>query len=291
LKTITIVGLGLIGGSLAGALRGFEDYRIIGVDSNSAARRYAEENEIADVITDDTAYAVSQGDVVMCCLHPGGTVQFLQEYKDTFAPGALVADVSGVKTAIMQAAECLGDSVDFIGTHPMAGKEKGGIENSSKHLFDGAHYIITPRDNSRIENIELLKRMSRHIGCRDTIVTTPEEHDAIIAYTSQVMHVMAVAICDDPFMFDCLGFEGGSFRDCTRVAALDPELWTELFAMNAPALAGTIRRLEERLAAYREVIESGDEDMLMKKLKYSSDRKRAMNIEHRRGDDVLLPQE
>lgn len=288
MKTITVVGLGLIGSSLAAALRSFEDYRILGADNNGLTRRYAEENDIADIITDDTAYAVSQGDIVICCLHPKGTGQFLQEYKDAFMPGTLVADVCGVKTAIMQAAECLYGDVDFIGTHPMAGKEKGGIENSSKHLFEGAHYLITPRADSRHENIELLGRMSRYIGCRDIIVTTPEKHDAIIAYTSQVMHVMAAAICDDPFMFECQGFEGGSFRDCTRVAALDPGLWTELFAMNAPALSDTIRRLEGSLKAYREVIESGDKEMLMEKLKYSSDRKRAMNIEHRRGDDVLL---
>lgn len=291
MKTITVVGLGLIGASIAAALKGFEDYQRIGVDIDKDTRRYAEENEICDIVTDDTLYAVSRGDVIICCLHPKDTLKFLRKYCDDFLPGTLVTDVCGVKTAVMQAAECIGGEVDFIGTHPMAGKEKGGIENSTGHLFKGAHYLVTPRKESKSENIELLRRLSVHMGCRDMIITTPEEHDAIIAYTSQLMHVVAVSICDDPFMFECLGFEGGSFRDCTRVAALDPQLWAELFGVNASTLAGTIGRLEKNLKSYREVLEAGDMNKLKKKLTSSSDRKRTMNIEHRRGDDVQLPEQ
>ena len=125
----------------------------------------------------------------------------------------------------------------------------------------------------------LLHRIADHIGCRDVVNTTTAKHDAIIAYTSQVMHIMAVAVCDDPDLFDCKGFEGGSFRDCTRVAALDVPLWTELFSMNAPALCKVIRNLEDNLRAYREVIASGDTAALAEKLAWSADRKRHMNLE------------
>ena len=131
-----------------------------------------------------------------------------------------------------------------------------------------------------------MERMARHMGFRDIVNTTPEQHDAIIAYTSQVMHVMAAAVCDDPDLFTCKGFEGGSFRDCTRVAALDVPLWTELFSLNAPALTVVIRRLEENLRSYREVLEAGDTARLAEKLTWSSDRKRRMNVEAKRGDDV-----
>ena len=110
-------------------------------------------------------------------------------------------------------------------------------------------------------------------------MTTPKEHDAIIAYTSQLMHIIAVATCDDEDLFRCRGFEGGSFRGCTRVAALDVPLWTELFSMNAPALCQCIRRLEEHLHAYREVLETGDTDRLAEKLSFSADRKRRMDLE------------
>ena len=193
-----------------------------------------------------------------------------------------------MKTAVMEASQCLPESVDFIGGHPMAGKEKGGIENADPHLFYGAHYIITPRETSTEEHVGLMRRLAVYIGCRDLVQTTPEHHDAIIAYTSQVMHVMAVAICDDPTMFDCLGYEGGSFRDCTRVAALDVPLWTQLFSMNGAALTQVIKRLEDHLRDYREAIESGNTDRLRDKLQYSSDRKRKMNFEHARGDDVKM---
>jgi len=287
LKNIVVVGLGLMGGSLATALKGFEEYNVMGVDSDRDTRLYAEENKVADLVTDDVKYAVNHSDVVICCLHPKSTVQFLHEFKDEFMPGSLVMDVCGVKTSIMEAAECLGDRVDFIGTHPMAGKERGGIINSSGSLFQGSHFIVTPKEDNSEENIALVNRMANYIGCADIITTTPEKHDAIIAYTSQAMHIMAVSIVDDQELFECQGFEGGSFRDCTRVAALEPEIWTELFSLNSTALVSILRRLEDNLRSYRETIESGDSVKLMKKLTSSSDRKRAVNIERKRGDDII----
>lgn len=124
-----------------------------------------------------------------------------------------------------------------------------------------------------------MERVARHLGCADVVRTTPEQHDAIIAYTSQMMHIIAVSVCDDPSLFAYQGFEGDSFRGCTRVAALDVPLWTELFSMNAPALCTVIRTLEDNLRAYREVIESGDTQALAAKLAWSADRKRHMNLE------------
>jgi prephenate dehydrogenase len=117
------------------------------------------------------------------------------------------------------------------------------------------------------------------LGCRDVVLTTPKQHDELIAYTSQVMHIMAAAVCDDPGLFSCRGFEGNSFRDCTRVAALDVPLWTQLFSMNASALCGKIQRLEENLKSYRETLASGDRKRLSEKLEYSANRKRQMNLD------------
>jgi prephenate dehydrogenase len=186
----------------------------------------------------------------------------------------------------MAAAKCLPESVDFIGCHPMAGKETSGIDYAEATLFRNAHFIMTPRASSTAEHMDLLERMAKHCGFRDVVRTTPEHHDAIIAYTSQLMHVVAVAVCDDPDLFSCMGYEGGSFRDCTRVAALDVPLWTQLFSMNAPALCKVIGQLEDRLRAYREVIAAGDRDKLSAMLSASAGRKRQMNLEARRGDDV-----
>ena len=276
---VAIVGLGLIGGSMAMALRGFEDYELVGVDQDPDTLAFAAAHGVADRLTDDAPAVLSQADVVYLCLHPRGIVRFLEANRDRFKPGALVTDVCGIKTAIVEGAAVLPEAVDFIGGHPMAGRETSGIFHADGALFRGAHYIITPGPRSCPSHVALLERIARHIGCRDVVNTTTQKHDAIIAYTSQVMHIMAVAVCDDPDLFDCKGFEGGSFRDCTRVAALDVHLWTELFSMNAPALCTVIRTLEDNLRAYREVIESGDTQALAAKLAWSADRKRHMNLE------------
>lgn len=278
-KQIVIIGMGLIGGSLSMALRGFEDYEVVGVDRDAATLAFAESHAAADRVTADGDAAVRTADVVFLCLHPRGIVDFLSAHRAGFKPGALVTDVCGIKTAIVDAAAVLPPEVDFIGCHPMAGKETSGIFHADRDLFRGAHFILASRPQSRPEHVALLERMAAYIGCRDVVETTPQKHDAIIAYTSQVMHIMAVAVCDDPDLFDCKGFEGGSFRDCTRVAALDVPLWTELFSMNAPALTKVIRNLEDNLRAYREVLERGDVPALSEKLAWSASRKRHMDLE------------
>ena len=286
MKTILVVGLGLIGGSMAMALKGFEDYEVVGAVRSRATYDKAVERKAADRVTMDGPGELPRADVVILCQDPQGIAAFLREHADKFKPGALVTDVGGVKTAIMEAAKCLPESVDFIGCHPMAGKEKSGLDHAEATLFRNAHFIMTPGENSSAEHVALLERMAAHCGFRDVVNTTPEHHDAIIAYTSQLMHVVAVAVCDDPDLFDCRGYEGGSFRDCTRVAALDVPLWTQLFTMNAPALTKVIEQLEGRLRAYRKAIAEGDPVTLSAMLLASSSRKRQMDLEARRGDDV-----
>ena len=278
-KQIVILGLGLIGGSLAMALRSFEDYEIVGVDRDGATLAFAREHAAADRVTDDAGAAIQTADVVFLCLHPRGIVDFLTAHRDRFKAGALVTDVCGIKTAILEAAQILPPEVDFIGCHPMAGKETSGIFHADPELFRGAHFILTPQKGNTPEHLGLMERIAAHLGCRDVVKATPERHDAIIAYTSQVMHILAVAVCDDPDLFQCRGFEGGSFRDCTRVAALDVPLWTELFSMNAPALTRVLRTLEDNLRTYREVLEAGDPAALARKLERSAARKRQMNLE------------
>lgn len=284
---ITVAGLGLIGGSVAMALKNFENAVITGLDCSRETLELASKNRICDRLTDNPEEAVRNADVVWLCMPPRAIIRFMEEHRNHFKPGALVTDVCGIKGAVMKGAEILPPDIDFIGCHPMAGKETSKLENAEATLFRNAHFIITPREKSSREHISLMERMAAHMGFRDVVCTTPENHDAIIAYTSQVMHVLAAAVCDDPDLFNCRGFEGGSFRDCTRVAALDVPLWSELFSLNAPALTKVIRRLEDNLRAYREVLEKDDTEKLADKLTFSSDRKRQMNLEIRRGDDVI----
>ena len=276
-KTIVIVGLGLIGGSMAKALRGFEGFRILGVDVSQPTLRYALEQEIVDQAEEDPVKALAAGDLVFLCLHPRGIVEFMAEHRDHFKPGAMVTDVCGIKGAILEGAKVLPSSVSFVGGHPMAGTEFSGIQHALVNMFQGAHYILTPNEQSRPEHVALMERVARHIGCANVVQTTPEQHDAMIAYTSQMMHIIAVSVCDDENLFQYQGFEGDSFRGCTRVAALDVPLWTQLFSMNAQALCTALERLEGNLHAYRQVIQAGDWEALSGKLAYSAARKRKMN--------------
>ena len=286
MKKILVVGLGLIGGSLAMALQGFEDFEVVGAVRSQATFEKAQAKRAADRLTFDPAAELPGADVVVLCQDPAGIIAFLEEHRDRFKPGCLIWDVCGVKTAVMEAAGRLPAGVDFIGCHPMAGKEVSGIANAEGGLFRNTHFIVTPGPNSTREHLDLLGRMADWCRFGDVIVTTPERHDEMIAYTSQLMHVIAVSVCADEGLFSCKGFEGGSFRDCTRVAALDPAMWTQLFTLNAPALCRVVGALEERLGQYRRAIETGDREALLSMLAQASGRKKQIDLERARGDDV-----
>ena len=286
MKKILVVGLGLIGASLSMALQGFEDYEVVGAVRSQATCDKAAAMGAADRLTFDPAAELPGADVVVLCQDPAGIIAFLHEHRDRFRPGCLIWDVCGVKTAIMEAAECLPENVDFIGCHPMAGKEVSGIDNAEGTLFRNTHFIVTPGPRATAEHLGLLRRMAEWCRFGDVIETTPERHDEMIAYTSQMMHVIAVSVCDNEELFSCQGFEGGSFRDCTRVAALDPAMWTQLFTLNAPALSRMVAQLEARIHQYRVAIEAGDREALRAMLAHASGRKKQINLERARGDDV-----
>lgn len=277
-KTIAIVGLGLIGGSLAGALMDFEGAHILGIVRRQETADYALAHGLVHEATLDAEEGLARADVAVLCATPQGIMNLLEEHHDHFKPGSLVTDVCGVKTAVMEKAKLLPPSVDFIGSHPMAGTEFAGIEHALPTVFQGSNWIMVPRPESTEEHKELIRRMAHHIGCQDVREITPERHDAIIAYTSQLMHIVALSVCDDAELFQCKGYEGSSFRDVTRVAALDPDMWTDLMSMNAPALSQVIRRLEENIHAYRIALDNRDRDRLHAKLTYSSTRKRRINL-------------
>ena len=283
-RTIVIVGLGLIGGSLAAALKGFEDSYLIGVVRRQETADYALNHGFVHEATLDASAALARADVTILCATPDALLDFLRQHAQEFRPGSLVTDVCGVKGAIVDAARTLPSSVSFLGGHPMAGTEFSGIQHALPNMFQGAHYILTPDEGTQPEHLALMERVARHLGCADVVRTTPEQHDAIIAYTSQMMHIIAVSVCDDPSLFAYQGFEGDSFRGCTRVAALDVPLWTQLFSLNAPALTQALETLEDNLRLYRQVIQSGDTRQLADKLAFSAARKRKMNqLEAERG--------
>ena len=273
---IMFVGLGLIGGSMALALSSYPDAELYGVDRDDATRLEALGRDAVRACWKDAALAPLESmDVIVLCLHPGAAADFVRAHAGRLKSGALLTDVCGVKRPLHEAVLSL-DRRDFIylGGHPMAGKERGGFAHASADLFRGAHYILTPDDTVPQDAIHLMESLITHIGCADIIYSNPAAHDERIAYTSQLMHVLALALCDQKLLFDSYGFEGNSFRGATRVAALDPYLWCELFFANNETRADLTDELIGKLAEYSALLRSNDRQALLDRLILSSDRKK-----------------
>ncbi|MBR1711447.1 MAG: prephenate dehydrogenase [Clostridia bacterium] len=281
-----IIGLGLIGGSMAMALSGTPDLEITTVTRNPVSRADALRMGIVKNAwpTPDLA-PIEDQDLVVLCLPPDACLEFVKQEAMRLKPGAILTDVCGVKKPLYAAVNALPPH-DFIylGGHPMAGKERGSFANAFGELYRGSHYILTPDASVPQSAIDTMTRLIHAMGCADIIFTTPVEHDERIGYTSQLMHVMALALCDQHLLFDSFGFEGNSFRGATRVAALDPDLWCELFMANKETLADLTDELIRNLSVYRDLLLAGDREKLLAQLKVSSDRKkefdRLMGIEH-----------
>lgn len=257
---IMIVGLGLIGGSMAYALRGFKNAEIIGVDIDPETRRKAVKEKAVHRACADMSDAASEADLIIMCTYPDLAVKLLEEHRDELKRGVVVTDVCGVKTDVSRRIRrALPDHADYVGGHPMAGKEVEGFDNACPELFWMTGYIITPFADSKPESVKLIKELAHFIGATRITVASPEEHDAIIAYTSDLMHVSASALCLTYPEKMNRAYTAGSFRDCTRIARINPELWTELFLSNAKNTAAEIDRLIENLNTIKSAILSNDE--------------------------------
>lgn len=260
---IAIIGLGLIGGSLARRLHGFHDAEIVAYNRTPQTLVVAKQDGAIDEGYTNPGDAMEGADLIIMCLYPKLNIDFVKENLDHIKPGAVITDVTGVKEYIVREMEAiLPDNVDFIGGHPMAGREVGGYQSSTDTLFNKASYILTPSKKNKPENVALLREMADYIGCRCVMTTTPQEHDEIIAYTSQLMHVVAVALCDNPMIERSSSFSAGSLRDCTRVAIINAEMWSELFVENKEALSKRIREMQHSLEKIAVAVENGDRDKL-----------------------------
>lgn len=273
---IMFIGLGLIGGSMALALNGYHDAQLYGVDRDEWTRFEAlGRNAVRACWADVEDAPVESMDVIVLCLHPGAAADFVKTHAHRLKEGALLTDVCGVKRPLYEAVASMEKrTFIYLGGHPMAGKECGGFANATGDLFRGSHYILTPDDSVPVGAIRLMERLVLYMGCADVVLSTPEAHDERIGYTSQLMHVMALALCDQHLLFDSYGFEGGSFRGATRVAALDPGLWTELFWANKETLADLTDELKDKLNEYSVLLRGDDRQALYERLKQSSERKK-----------------
>ncbi len=279
---ITVVGLGLIGGSIIRRLRGFKNAELCGYDINSETIKLAKADGVADVATDDVKTALDGADFIILCLYPQLNVDFMRDNMDYIKKGAVITDVSGIKGyVISEIRKYLPEGCDFVGGHPMAGREVGGYQSSTDTLFDRASYLITPTHDNSPQNVQLVRDMATHIGCRHIMTTTPEEHDEVIAYTSQLMHVVAVALCDNPMIERSTYFSAGSLRDCTRVAIINAKMWSELFVENKDALCKRIDEMTDSLNKIKAAIQNSDRDELEKIMKHATEQKMKWLMEGR----------
>lgn len=276
---IGIVGLGLIGGSFAKAIKKNTGYTVWGYDiSEPVTLKALMLKAIDDRLTDDR---LGSCDIVIIALYPGDTIDYVLKRADLFRKGSVVMDCCGVKSKVVSAIEPVAaqSGFYFIGGHPMAGIEYSGFEYSKLDLFRGASMILTPVNGTTVEVVDNIRKFCLELGFGHVQYATPEYHDKMIAFTSQLAHVVSSAYIMSDTAMEHKGFSAGSFMDMTRVARLNEYMWSELFIENADYLSGEIEGLIERLKYLNELIQTKSKQELMQVLKQGSDRKKLLSGE------------
>lgn len=288
---ILVVGLGLIGGSICKALHTFTDHSVYGYDINGATLEKALAQQVIDgVVTEDC----SGFDLIVVSLYPKLTRSWVEENLHSMDAGTIVIDVAGVKGGIPEelGTLCAAKGVHYLATHPMAGKERYGFDASDENLFQGANFILTPLPETPKSVVAQVKNFAHQIGFRRFVTTTPKLHDRMIAYTSQLAHVVASAYVKSPVITMESGFSGGSFHDMTRIATMNEEMWTMLFLENRESLLEELDVLIGNLQEYRSVLQNADEETLCALIADGRKRKEE-NLQRRRNapSDIDLMQD
>lgn len=274
---IGVVGLGLIGGSLAKAIKYNTDNQVIGFDKDKGVLLKAKLlGAIDDELNDDN---VSKCDIIITGLYPQDTLDFVNANAAKFKKGAIVLDSCGVKRVICdelwkKASE---NGFTFIGAHPMAGLHFSGFEYSEVTMFSNASMIILPPKDVEIVELEKVKKLFISLGFTNIQISTPEEHDRIIAYTSQLAHVVSNAYVKSPNAKVHNGFSAGSYKDLTRVAKLNETMWTELFLDNDENLINEVDTIIENLQKYSKALKEHDAETLKALLKEGRERKESID--------------
>lgn len=265
---IAVVGLGLIGGSFCKSIKKYTDHKVYGLDINEKSVKLALECKAIDEDL-HTTDNLKNMDLVIVSLHPTQSINFILENLDNFKKESLVMDTCGIKQGIVDRVyKPLKDKgVLFVGAHPMAGREFSGFEYSLDNLFDNASFIVTPFEDTPAHITEFIKYFAQKLQFGKIVVTTPEEHDRVIAFTSQLAHVVSNAYMKSPSAKQESGFSAGSFQDLTRVAKLDENMWTDLFMLNKKALLFEIDTIIEKLQEYKRAMENDNSEELKQLLR------------------------
>lgn len=273
-KKILIVGLGLLGGSYARVLKRF-GFPVSAITKQQRDIDYAISENIIDAgSTELDATLIGEADLVIFALYPHVFVKWIEENQCLLKSGALITDVTGVKGSIVyQIQDMLREDVEFIAAHPMAGREVSGVENSSDKMFVGANYIVTPTKKNTSEAIQTCMELGRLLGFSNVTTLSPEEHDEMIGFVSQLTHCIAITLmtCNDKE--DMEKFTGDSFRDLTRIARINDLMWSELFIANKAALLDQMNLFMDKFQSLKTMLENNDVDGMRAMMQHSTQRR------------------
>ena len=261
-NTVGVIGLGLIGGSMAKSIAAHTGCRVYGLDMSEKVMNDATSDKTLSGRLDEHYGDI---DMLIVALYPLDVVRTIEEAAPKLKKGCIVIDCTGVKQIICSAlSQKLADKgLRFIGGHPMAGKEVAGYSNSCDDLFDGASMILCRDEYTDEEAMREACDFFPRLGFTQVKITNAEEHDAVIAYTSQLAHVTSSAYIKSPTLGRRYGFSAGSFKDMTRVAKLNEEMWADLFLANDETLLGEIETLSKNLSEYRKALSERNRDKLV----------------------------
>ncbi len=276
---VAVVGLGLMGGSFAKRLKEI-GCRVIGVNRT---RRVAEEALSMGIVDSISESDLQEADIVIFCTPEKGTLAFLRNQISLLKKDAILTDIAGVKNDFpQQVAALLPEGMDFISGHPMCGREGAGLAQADGEIFRGANYVVIPQEGNDPAHVALIKDMARALGCAHTPEVDETTHDRAIAYTSDLTHVIATALIhSDSYNEDTKYFMGGSFRDATRVADINGDLWAMLFMQNREKLLDEIDGFTASLASLRAAIEAKDTGEIKTFLNEAARRRRELMNEDR----------
>ena len=278
-----MVGLGLLGGSYAKALKK-QGYRVEAVTRSQSTIDYALEQGIIDGgAAFPDPHIIGRADFVVLAMYPKTLIEWVADNQQHFKPGALITDVTGVKTCVVEPVQAmLRQDVEFIAAHPMAGRETLGVQNADEGIFRGANYIVTPTDKNTPGAIDACEELGRILGFARISRLSPEKHDEMIGFVSQLTHAIAVALmtCND--IEDLEKYTGDSFRDLTRIAKINDEMWSELFLANREALLEQMDQFSAQLLKLRQQLAQGDREGMREVMRHSTARRTALEKEHRR---------
>ena len=273
-KKILIVGLGLLGGSYARALKRF-GFHISAITKEQSSIDYAlKEGLIDEGATELDERIIADADLVIFALYPHIFVEWIEQNQNLLKSGAIITDVTGVKRSIVyKIQDILRDDVEFIAAHPMAGREVSGVENSTDKIFQGANYIVTPTEKNTPEAINTCLELGRLLGFSNVTTLSPEDHDEMIGFLSQLTHCIAITLmtCNDKENME--KFTGDSFRDLTRIARINDLMWSELFVANKDALLRQMDMFMDQFKELKAMLEAEDIDGMRKMMRHSTERR------------------